>query len=438
MKTAKASNEAVGKCVSRQLGVQVRRDAQGRWHIVLAEEARPNGARQHSQLATEESRRGATGSLVIPLGEASADDRTLTQFTVGPAIGDVTPDDRYAWMATELSSPAGRKRAARKTGIVNLQWLDRVQPPKASPRLAVVVEHYVAKPGLSHDETVRARKQWGEFRQATGARTLRQISHTAVAKYEATMQTTGLAPKSIRHRYGRVRTIISYAMRRGVDAKECRSALDVVAMLEAPAATPLSPHPIAVADFWKIHAAAMANGDRQFAAMMLMAANCCMYSGEVSALRWSEVDLSAGEVVTIRPKTGVARVAILWPETVSAAKALPQTDENMFIFESGRSYTTSRVCNRFAVYREAANLQTTVKFGDIRDAAYTHACRAVTLDKAKILAGHRLSGATDHYVQRNPGFVTEACNAIRVAMEVEKNIRALRAVGRSGKRRFIP
>lgn len=313
------------------------------------------------------------------------------------------------------------KLCARETGIEWLAWHEH-QEPKPSPKLTDVIEHYAKKPGLSHDEVVRARKFWIQFGKAAGAETLKDVTHEAVAKYETKMQGEGLSPKSIKHRYTKVKTIVAHAMKRGMDNQACRAALDVLAMLEVPDATPLAPHPISIDDFWTIRAKAVEAGDAQFAAMMLTAANCCMYSGEVAALKWDEVNLKTGEVVTARPKTGVARVAVLWTETIAALKALPRERDYVF-FSERRSYTTNLVSRHFADYRDQAKLPETVKFGDIRDAAYTYACRAVTLDKAKILAGHRLSGSTDHYVARNPQFVAPACAAIREAFEVEKHVK---------------
>lgn len=53
-----------------------------------------------------------------------------------------------------------------------------------------------------------------------------------------------------------------------------------------------------------------------------------------------------------------------------------------------------------------------VTFSQIRDAAFTAACR-LSLDQARVLSGHRLPGAVDHYVLRQPQFVAPVCAAIR-------------------------
>ena len=84
-------------------------------------------------------------------------------------------------------------------------------------------------------------------------------------------------------------------------------------------------------------------------------------------------------------------------------------------YTSRRSYTTFSVLEVWRKYREAAKLGDDVVFSRIRDAAYSIACQTASLDKAKILAGHRLSGSSDFYIRRNPQFVAECCEAIRKA-----------------------
>jgi hypothetical protein len=54
-----------------------------------------------------------------------------------------------------------------------------------------------------------------------------------------------------------------------------------------------------------------------------------------------------------------------------------------------------------------------VKFADVRDGAYTAAINeGAHPDHARILAGHRVAGTTDHYVKRQPRIVADACAAI--------------------------
>jgi hypothetical protein len=58
----------------------------------------------------------------------------------------------------------------------------------------------------------------------------------------------------------------------------------------------------------------------------------------------------------------------------------------------------------------------------ILDASFTAACRQ-DLDQARILPGHKLPGAVDAYVLRDPSFVADACKAIRVALFADRKKR---------------
>ena len=55
-------------------------------------------------------------------------------------------------------------------------------------------------------------------------------------------------------------------------------------------------------------------------AMILLGLNCGMGNTDVSELPRSAVDLDAGLIDFPRPKTGIERRAVLWPETVEALK----------------------------------------------------------------------------------------------------------------------
>jgi len=301
--------------------------------------------------------------------------------------------------------------SAAKTGIEQVAYLGELKRPADSPKLAELIESYSSKPGLSRQEQARSRVMGETFVRLSGAASLEDITHATVTEYEKKLATKGLAPKSVSHFYSKIKTIIAYALKRGTDAKECRRALDVLGMLITPKTSRLAPSPISKQDFWAVYGAARKSGDTTFCAMMFLALNAAMYGSEAAAVRWDEVDLKRGELVTNRNKTGVPRVAVLWPETVRAIKALPHQRDTLFLGER-RSYTATMIWKKWNEYREAAGTPAAVQFSSIRDGSYTQACRTASQDKARILAGHRLPGAMDNYVQRNPQFVAEACRAI--------------------------
>jgi integrase len=234
-----------------------------------------------------------------------------------------------------------------------------------------------------------------------------------------------LSPKSIKHRYTRIRTVIAYAMKRGKNPDDCQRALNILKMLEAPEPDALDPRPIDPADFWAIHRQALKAEVETFAALMIFALNAAIYPSEVGAVKWADVDLERGEFSSTRNKTKVPRVACLWPETIKALRQLPKNRDTVFN-TSRQRYTRMSVHREWSTYRTSAEKPSAL-FNQIRDAAFTLACRT-DLNQARVLAGHRLPGSVDHYVRRNPSFVTGACQAIRETFFDAKPARGVRSV----------
>jgi len=170
----------------------------------------------------------------------------------------------------------------------------------------------------------------------------------------------------------------------------------------------LNPHPIALEDFQRLYRAA----DDPMRAILLLALNACMYGGEVVALNWSDIDLTNSTLVSTRPKTGVVRVAVLWPETVAALGRIPRRSDSLFLSADGDPHTYQSLYKVYKSLRRKARVGS-VQFSQIRDGAYTAAVEAgVSLDVCRLLAGHA-TGISDHYVKRRPTMVAEACRAIR-------------------------
>lgn len=371
-------------------------------------------------IAAEQTLEGirAAGSALATAIESSIDEAGRIRF-------DQKLDERwmYGWMREAILTD--RKKCATMTGIAWLEWGPQLTQPEGSHSLKELGDLYAAKAGMSANEVGRSKLFWAEFTRAVGVDTVRELTHEAVERYERIIGTKGLAPKSILHRYRKVRTIFHFAIKRGKSIEECRKALDVLAMLEVKGTQPLDPKPIAPEAFWRLYKAAKDAKDETFAALMVFALNACLYSSEVAAVKWDDVDLKAGEFVCRRNKTQVPRVAVLWPQTAKLLKALPRQGEYIF-YTSRRSYTTFSVLEIWRRYREAAGYAKEgdeVTFSQIRDAAYSIACRVSTFDKARVLSGHRLPGAADNYILRNPRFVEDACDAVHTAFAVAKHVK---------------
>jgi len=73
----------------------------------------------------------------------------------------------------------------------------------------------------------------------------------------------------------------------------------------------------------------------QMKAMILLGLNCGFGPTDCAELRWENLDLKAGRVHFPRPKTGVDRNFILWPQTIEALKADPVRGEFVFYTKHG-------------------------------------------------------------------------------------------------------
>jgi integrase len=76
-----------------------------------------------------------------------------------------------------------------------------------------------------------------------------------------------------------------------------------------------------------------AAGSSQLNAMILLGINCAFGNGDCASLKWSDLDLSKGWHRLPRAKTGIARKASLWPETILAL-ANVQTDRRGLVFKT--------------------------------------------------------------------------------------------------------
>lgn len=339
----------------------------------------------------------------------------------------VTPvDEAQFWTRVRKELEDRPQYAALMTGIEWLGWHSHQRPEKADT-LEDLGQFYLEHNKLSVNELSRSKCFWAEFEKVAQRLTITTvdgITHDLAHKYEAYVDERNLSPKSKLHRYRKIRGILHFAIKRGRSIDHCRKALDVLAMLEVKNAHPLDPTPISPADFWAIYAQAKKAGDDAFAAMLQTALNGALYSGEVAAVRWDEIDFATGGFVSRRSKTGVSRIAMLWPSTLAALKPLPHDRDEVFCTKI-RSYTVHSVGDKFETYRDDAGVDKAITFSWIRDAAYSIAMQAGDFAKAEMLSGHRLPGTSDNYLRRNPQLVAVACQAIAKTFDVVGNVKKI-------------
>jgi integrase len=308
---------------------------------------------------------------------------------------------------------ADPRRAAIELDDERLSRLDELGAREPSLPLEGIGETYVNKrPPLSASWQRKARLFWPEFRRIVNVDTVRDITADDIGRYQNEILDRGNSPTYVGHRFGLVKSVLSYALKRGKDTEQLQRVLTLCKMLETPKKNGTDPHPISREHF----DALLAVSDAKWRAVFLLSLNAALYPSEVAAVLKPEIDLDNGTFVTDRNKTGVTRIAVLWQRTVDAIRGYqaerPHDSPYLFVSQTGAQYNSNHVGRNFRRRRETAGLPESVEFAHIRDGAYTAAIEAgADLTHAKLLAGHSV-GISDSYLRRNPTMVADCCMAI--------------------------
>ncbi|MCK4624766.1 MAG: tyrosine-type recombinase/integrase [Phycisphaerae bacterium] len=311
------------------------------------------------------------------------------------------------------------RKAAVELEIDELAWFDQLKPPEPSLTLREVGDLYFNRhKSLSHEWKRKVKRMWKEFLRSVDAKTVRNITADHISHYHDKVYDVfnkGKSPTWAAQRFGAVKTIFSHALTRGKDQEQLQRVLTLCKMLVPPAKNGVDPQPFTPEHFKKLLAAV--ESEPMWKAIFLLSLNAALYPSEVAVVRKKELDLDGGTLVMDRGKTGIPRVAVLWPRTVEAIRRYQSERshhcEYVFVSRTGSPYDANHIGRNFRRRREIAGLPESVEFAHIRDGAFTAAYNGKGVEEkhAKVLAGHR-SGMTDHYVKRNPQTVAAACRAI--------------------------
>lgn len=151
----------------------------------------------------------------------------------------------------------------------------------------------------------------------------------------------------------------------------------------------------------------------QMRAMIMLGANAGFGAEECAALSWQSIEVPPldGQRLRIirdrRAKTAIVREAPLWPETVAALASLRRlrpADDLVFRTKYGNAWNTESIAHAFARTVERANAGRKEPlpahtFYDLRRLFLTYANEVGDPDAVKRIAGHKLPGMSDTYVQ---------------------------------------
>jgi len=175
--------------------------------------------------------RTSTVAIPLPAGPTPV----LTQFDhANNRVTQFLPEAvAWAWVREQiLTRPA---HVAQMTGIPEIGFLASIPKPKASPTLKAIGDLYLDKAQITEPEKRKSRFMWDEFVEATGLQTVRELTAEVFAEYGDKVRAAVKSPTYVRHRFGKIKTILNFARTRGVQPMaDLRAALDASAVLRPP------------------------------------------------------------------------------------------------------------------------------------------------------------------------------------------------------------
>ena len=310
---------------------------------------------------------------------------------------------------------------AERTGIAEVARLSDLPKPQPAPALKDLGDLYESHATGSPKHVRKVVTAWRDFEKWLSNRevkTLKTLTPAHVADYGDQLRMRGdLGPKTLKHKFSFIRSVLHFAQRRGINPNSLRHALDCCAVLQAPkGGNGRNPSPISRDDYAALLSHAR---DPRMRAMLLVMLNLCMYPSEGLSLDWNEINFDKKTVVTDRSKTSVVRIGVLWDSTLEAIETLrPMSCTNevpVFVSANGTRWHGDTFRRHFGRLRAKAGVNDSVKAEHLRDGAYTAAVESgADLNLAKLLAGHE-TGISDYYVRRRPAMVAKVVAAIEHA-----------------------
>lgn len=331
-------------------------------------------------------------------------------------------DEQMMWEFVRKVIIESPDLAAQKLRIPQIASLKSLHLPEAPLRIATIIEAFESKnprKGKSKKEALTPFRMLVDYSNAV---TVEDLTTEVLLRWRAHIEETIDGPDTRAAYYSRVRGIIRFGLKVGLNAEHINSTLMRMQVLWTPAPRgQVNPTPISREDFHKL---LEAGGDK-WRAWLLCGLNMCMHLDEVCQIKWAELEFDKGTYASIRAKTQrkkIPQAVTLWPETIAALRAIPKRGESPYVFTSshGSRFNRNTRGNDFADLREAAGVTTVsskgkpVSFDWLRDGAYTAAIRTPGVDErfARIMAGHKSPGLEDNYVLRHPEITRPACEAV--------------------------
>jgi integrase len=299
---------------------------------------------------------------------------------------------------------------AEATGIEWIGYGPTLKPPEKVPAFKELEDNYEKHNKVQRQQKNTVLRDWRDFVKTTAISNISNITAQTAIAYRDAVYARNLSGKRQLHLFNNTKHLLRFNLKRAVAVEYCTRALAALSCLEASEeSVTLEPKPIKVADWKKLLQAA--KGDDL--AMCLLMLNCAMYAQEAVNLKWEHINADNQLIARRKKKGRMLRLAVLWPETIEALKAVQRKGDHIFYSYAGSPLTISGAAKRFRKLRKLAGVPH-VEANQLRDGAATAAAKAkISGDVHAMLMGHRI-GIKDHYALRDVEQVAPACEAIRL------------------------
>src|SRR5258706_12377613 len=205
---------------------------------------------------------------------------------------EVSAEEIWPWLREQLIHKP--EYVAKMTGIPELLGLRHLPLPKNPIKIASRIEVYQRENTPTDKSKREAIAVFNRLIQYADAKTLDDLTQDKLLSFRQMIEGSG-ALQSAGTRagyYGRIKTIISFGLKVGMDQVQLRAALDRCKVLWTAEAMPaVNPQPISKENFHKLLKAA---GETTWRAWLLLGLNLCMTAEDLCELRWDDFNLAKG------------------------------------------------------------------------------------------------------------------------------------------------
>ena len=315
-------------------------------------------------------------------------------------------------------------------------------------KLTDLLQWYLTDEERSRDTIKYAKLFWGQFCKNVNTPHLEQITLPHISAYkekiEKLQERHKYSRKWLKSRYEMVKRITKHSKLHIEDKSEVNRVIDNMAMLRSKDngsgnKDRVLPKPISREEFLTFldqiteqykNAKNITKQLRysKWRAILLTGANTCSYLQDLVDMHFVArkgelgLDLEAGTLAMYREKSSIAKVAVLWQETIDSIKIFREllnvSNSHVFSTRKNKHNTAAHLRREFSRYIRpevlAKNLlmRSDIKFNEIRDACFTACAEAeLPIEQRNYISGHRNAGDDDAYLLRQPKLAQPASDA---------------------------